>query len=454
MDGSPTVFLADSGAEISMLKEDHPSVVANPDRIQPVTIQPVTVDGKPIPMKGSLQVNLLIDSEVVPAVFHITSDLSMPSILGLNVMRTRDHVKIDFIKGRGVVTFGKKRSTTDTERRLEPPVIRRISQSMKVILHSSSQIPARQEVILQGRLVTEDSEALGSLEGTEVIVEPKGQLGEDCICARVVVCPKLGKVPLRVCNPFDKEIYLNQGMLVGSAEVLPHQPVVAVISEDEDVALMTGETTRDGDYREQLLKMSRAAEVSEEERKLVENFLLKYKDVFSLEGELGHYAGQKFSIHTGDAKPIRQMPRKIPYHRKSEVDRQLDEMLSKKLIEPCESEWASPILLVKKSDGSLRFCIDYRRLNDVTKHDAFPLPNINDCLASLGGHCEFFSTLDMASGYWQLTMDEESQEKAAFTTHRGLFKPLVQPFGAKGGVAHFSCDMCLAFILWVLGIIF
>ena len=94
--------------------------------------------------------------------------------------------------------------------------------------------------------------------------------------------------------------------------------------------------------------------------------------------------------------------------------------------------------MVKKKDGTLRFCIDYRRLNDITKHDSFPLPNINDCLASLGEGCGFLSSLDLASGYWQMGADEEAQEKAAFTTHRGLFQPTVLPFGPKGGVAHFS----------------
>ena len=74
----------------------------------------------------------------------------------------------------------------------------------------------------------------------------------------------------------------------------------------------------------------------------------------------------------------------------------------------------------------------------MTKHDAFPLPNINDCLASLGNDSKFFSTVDCYHGYWQVEMDQKSQEKAAFTTHRGLFKPKVLPFGPRGGVAHFS----------------
>ena len=132
------------------------------------------------------------------------------------------------------------------------------------------------------------------------------------------------------------------------------------------------------------------------------------------------------------------MPRPVPHHQKAEINRQLDDMLQKGIIKPSTSEWASPILMVRKADGSLRFCIDYRRVNAVTKHDAYPLPNINDCLASLGPESRFFSHLDLASGYWQVEAHPDTQEKLAFTTHRGLFQPVVQPFGPRGGVAHFS----------------
>ena len=187
-----------------------------------------------------------------------------------------------------------------------------------------------------------------------------------------------------------------------------------------------------------LLRLQELAEVTPEEKRHLSEFLATYKKAFSLNGELGHYDGRLFKIDTGNAPPVRCMPRPVPHHKKVEIDRQIDDMLSRGLIEPTDSEWASPVLMVKKKDGSLRFCIDYRRLNDITRHDAFPLPNINDCLASLGKGCGYFSSLDLASGYWQMGMDKESQAKAAFTTHRGLFKPLVQPFGPKGGVAHFS----------------
>lgn len=116
-----------------------------------------------------------------------------------------------------------------------------------------------------------------------------------------------------------------------------------------------------------------------------------------------------------------------PAERKTESDA-IDDMLASGVIQPSASPWSSPVVLVRKRDGSVRFCIDYRRLNKITVRDMYPLPRLDHTLDSLSGMV-WFSTMDCVSGYWQILMHPNDVEKTAFVTHRGLFEFKVMPFG-------------------------
>ena len=115
----------------------------------------------------------------------------------------------------------------------------------------------------------------------------------------------------------------------------------------------------------------------------------------------------------------------------------MTEMLEQGIIQPSQNPWASPIVLVAKKDATTQFCVDYRKLNALTKLDVFPLPRFDDSLALLA-KAKYFSTLDLASGYWQVGMAPESVEKTAFATHSGLYEFSVMPFGLCNAPATFQ----------------
>ena len=173
--------------------------------------------------------------------------------------------------------------------------------------------------------------------------------------------------------------------------------------------------------------------------------LIQFQDVFAKnDTDLGCFTAIKHKIDTGSAKPIKQRLCHTPIGFEGEEEKHLKMMLKCGVIQLSSSEWASPSVLVCKKDGGLHWCIDYQLLNDVTVKDAYPLPLIEDCLDTLSG-CEFFSSLDMASGYWQIVMEESDQSKTAFLTKYGLYKFVHMPFGLCNAPATFQRAMQLVF---------
>ena len=166
-----------------------------------------------------------------------------------------------------------------------------------------------------------------------------------------------------------------------------------------------------------------------EEKQSFAALLIKYESVFAKSSaDLGQTDRVKHKINTGTAAPIRQQPRRQPFGKRDTEKQEIDKMLERDVIEPSNSAWASPVVLVSKKDGSTRFCVDYRRLNDVTVKDAYPLPRVDDCLDALAG-AKWFNCMNLNSGFWQIEMEPDDKEKTAFTTSYGLFQLKVMRFG-------------------------
>jgi transposase InsO family protein len=179
------------------------------------------------------------------------------------------------------------------------------------------------------------------------------------------------------------------------------------------------------------------------EKMAVRELLAEYSDVFSKhEFDLGKFDKLQHEITLHSDQPFRKRMRRTPLCFEKEEEKTLQHMMEAGVIQPSASEWASAPVLVRKKDGSLRYCIDYRTLNDRTVKDAFPLPLIEECLDSLRGSA-FFSSLDMASGYWQIPIKPEDQPKTAFITKYGLYEHVRMGFGLCNAPATFSRAMGL-----------
>lgn len=167
--------------------------------------------------------------------------------------------------------------------------------------------------------------------------------------------------------------------------------------------------------------------------------LMEFQDIFALtEEEVGLTHLVQHDIDTGDARPVRTRPRRLPLAHQAAADSAITEMRKAGIIEPSDSPWASRVVMVnKKKSSKMRFCVDYRPLNSVTKKDSYPLPRIDESLDLVSGS-SWFSSLDLRSGYWQVPLSPEARHKTAFCTGRGLWQFRVLSFGLCNAPATFE----------------
>jgi hypothetical protein len=266
------------------------------------------------------------------------------------------------------------------------------------------------------------------------------ELQENIFCASSVVeCADASFVCLVInCNPIEKTFHAF--------------PQVQELPKRSGKFVET--SRREHNARNQTLQSQlRLAHLKEGEQE-IRRICAEYVDVFKLPGDkLTATSAIEHCIPTPTIPANRAITLRnyrIPEHHQAEVDTQIQQMLEDKVIQPSQISWNFPIIIVpKKQDASgkrkWRICVDFRKLNDVTVGDSFPLPNIQDILDKLG-RATYFSALDCASGYWQVPLLEEYRVKTAFSTATGHYEYLRMPFGLKSAPSTFQRLMNRVFL--------
>ena len=251
-------------------------------------------------------------------------------------------------------------------------------------------------------------------ENKDIIVQPGTKIG---ICSSASVIENGSKVKVQCCS---NEVTVTLGTSVETA--ISSKPE---IRPDINLSHLIG-------------KMDELEDVKQ--------LFLKYNDVFTTKTDtlLPCTKTIQHKIYTTDDIPVKQAFRRLPPSMLQSVQDHLDELLQKGIIQESHSDYASPILIVKKKNGDIRMCVDYRKLNSKVQRDCFPLPRIDESLDTLSG-VKYFSTLDLTSAYHQIEVAPEDRRKTAFITPMGLYEYIRMPFGLSTSPATFQRLMCQVF---------
>lgn len=276
-----------------------------------------------------------------------------------------------------------------------------------------------------------------------VLVEGTGEESEWQV-ARTLSHIKRGKVPLRIKNVNPYPVTIPQRYpLAYVFQVCPQQvhgerELAVRFTDPRTVEVNVHNVKAPPTANHPLSDIQWGEVLSKDQQAKADQLLHRWSAVFAAhEEDFGRTDAVLHTIPTGEAAPSRERYRPIPPTLYAELRGLLQSMLETGVIRESASPWAAPIVLVRKKDGAWRFCVDYRRLNALTHKDSFPLPRIEESLTCLR-QSSWYSTLDLASGYWQVEVDARDREKTAFTTPLGLYEFNRMPFGLCNAPATFQ----------------
>lgn len=296
--------------------------------------------------------------------------------------------------------------------------------------------------------------AVAAPEGTAGLFMPTATVGSHMLLAPTLATVQGGQVVVPVLNVEGKMTKLPSREALGT-----WQPVQA----DMEIMAIEGQLSRtrvqkwldkEMDSRAKPLSNEDELQIGEMEdadRELLLKLLRNYPAL--LEPRAGcpplTKLGVEHAIPTGTEAPVKMRARRYSIVEQEVIDREVDEMLKNGVIEEGSGAWGFPVVLVKKKDGTIRFCIDYRQLNAKTVKDVYPLPRIDETIESLHG-ARRFTSLDLHSGYWQIPVAEADRDKTGFVTRKGLFRFVHMPFGLSNTPGTFQrvMDAVLRGLTW------
>ena len=371
-----------------------------------------------------------IDKNKIKATFIIAENLTQDIIIGVDILKPNKCV-VDY--ANNTLSCGNATVNIKTMEPSKPKLIRAIelielAPYTQQLIWTKCNSPNKQIYIKPVKRST----------GCEIIAEVQED-GE-----------YKNHIPILLKNPTATNKVIRKGDVIASISSVE---VVQTIKCEEDLnEFMKNETTtyRTTDDTEQwklqqpwkpsqLIKFNNKS-LDNQQKLQLKNLVDEYWMIFSRNDEDVGRIKEKYGTHDikiYDSNPIRQRAYKTPNAKEPVVNECLNKMSKMKIIEPSDSDWASPIVLVKKPDGSERFCVDYRKLNAITIKDSFPMPSVESKLNKLQG-CTIFTSLDCTSGYWQIKLWERAKQLATFICNKGLYSFNFMPFGLCNAGATFQ----------------
>ena len=405
-------FICDSGAEVSILPISF--AVQEGLKIEKALKRLEMADGTRVNCKGVVQVEIKVRNKMCKIDCYVV-DAVQTAIMGLDVLGVLG-IALD-PKSKSANLVGAELYQSEVPSNQSPT-----QKCYHIVAAQTCLIEPAKETFIWGKLEQESKkfDSTVCVEGTERFKERTGLM-----TAPVCIAPEEiedGRIPICVWNISAKPIRVYREQSAATVEELPAKVIPQTA------------TTREYDP---VPEVQIGKQLSDSEVTRVKNLLRENADVFDYPGNEGYTTTETYTIPTGDAEPITCPPRRHNFSLTEKINDAVEMHLKAGHIKPSRSPWAFPVVPVMKPDKTVRLCVDYKPLNNVTQSDAFPTGNINEVLDNIVG-AQYFSVIDLAQGYLQVPLAEKDQAKIAFRSPTGFWEWTRMCYGLKGSPATFA----------------